>query len=407
MDATCSNRRAGGTPGKVKFGIWKPRRVVMGSPSRATGSLLRRPGRARFAEAEALDRLQDERLHLPPQPLLRHAGDAVDEALVGRGHVVAHGLDTPVRRIDHGPVAEVRRWLAAELGAPALEQLEAAQRARGRRRELVGDALELGAREALGVEVRPLRRGDAHVHGAARPDRAGREPPLAGQDLPALWVVDREGRTGVAVGLGPDRFRDVREREQQRDTDDGYALHAGTSKRVRPVSARSRAAQPSRWSFTSPIACMKAYIVVGPTKVKPSVRSAFESARELSVSVSFTTAPRVRRRGRSRAGGSKRHTKAASEPWRSIRRAACLALWMADSIFARWRTMPASPSSRTTSRVPMRATFSIAKPWKARRKFSRFRRMVSHDSPAWKPSSAIFSNRRWSSASGKPHSRSW
>jgi hypothetical protein len=55
----------------------------------------------------------------------------------------------------------------------------------------------------------------------------------------------------------------------------------------------------------------------------------------------------------------------------------------------------------------MPATFSIAKPWKALRKFSRFRRIVSQESPAWKPSSAIFSNRRWSFVTGKPHSRSW
>src|SRR5688572_13900455 len=33
--------------------------------------------------------------------------------------------------------------------------------------------------------------------------------------------------------------------------------------------------------------------------------------------------------------------------------------------------------------------------------------MVSHDSPAWAPSSTIFSYHRWSSCTGTPHSSSW
>jgi len=47
-----------------------------------------------------------------------------------------------------------------------------------------------------------------------------------------------------------------------------------------------------------------------------------------------------------------------------------------------------------------------SKPSNARRKFSRLRKMVSHDSPDWKPSSTIFSNSARSSARGTPHSSS-
>ena len=46
-------------------------------------------------------------------------------------------------------------------------------------------------------------------------------------------------------------------------------------------------------------------------------------------------------------------------------------------------------------------------PAKARRKFSRLRRMVSHERPDWKPSRHSFSNSRASDVTPKPHSSSW
>src|SRR6266511_3150385 len=46
-------------------------------------------------------------------------------------------------------------------------------------------------------------------------------------------------------------------------------------------------------------------------------------------------------------------------------------------------------------------------PWKARRKFSRFLRIVAHDRPAWKPASISISNSSRSSWHGTPHSSSW
>ena len=54
-----------------------------------------------------------------------------------------------------------------------------------------------------------------------------------------------------------------------------------------------------------------------------------------------------------------------------------------------------------------KTTGKSSKPAKARRKCSRLRRMVIQLSPAWKPSRLIFSNRRTSSVTGRPHSRSW
>ncbi len=56
---------------------------------------------------------------------------------------------------------------------------------------------------------------------------------------------------------------------------------------------------------------------------------------------------------------------------------------------------------------PYVATTSGSKAANAARKFSRLRRMVSHESPAWNPSRHSFSNSRWSSWTGWPHSSSW
>ena len=53
--------------------------------------------------------------------------------------------------------------------------------------------------------------------------------------------------------------------------------------------------------------------------------------------------------------------------------------------------MPASPSIRSTSDSSKVATSAMRNPAKAARKFSRLRRMVSHESPDWKPSRHSFS----------------
>ena len=68
------------------------------------------------------------------------------------------------------------------------------------------------------------------------------------------------------------------------------------------------------------------------------------------------SASREIRFGRLFAAGSHDQKYAASEPRSSINSSARLALLIVDSILPRWRTMPASFSSRCTSRAPKRAT---------------------------------------------------
>ena len=93
-----------------------------------------------------------------------------------------------------------------------------------------------------------------------------------------------------------------------------------------------------------PTASISAYIVVGPTKAKPFLRKAFESALDSSETVGTSEWSR----GRGVSEGWKPQTKSTRPPSsRSARVARALAIvaW----ILPRWRTMPASPSRRSTS----------------------------------------------------------
>ena len=58
----------------------------------------------------------------------------------------------------------------------------------------------------------------------------------------------------------------------------------------RASSDRLRTSHPPIWSLTRPIACMKAYIVVGPTNDHPACLSCFESIVEVSVIAGTSTA---------------------------------------------------------------------------------------------------------------------
>ena len=80
-------------------------------------------------------------------------------------------------------------------------------------------------------------------------------------------------------------------------------------------------------------------------------------------------------------GGAKDHSSASSVSPASCSATVARALAIVASIFARLRTMPASAISRSTSASPKRATCSGSKPQNAARKFSRLRRIVSHDRP--------------------------
>src|SRR3954471_11131907 len=132
-----------------------------------------------------------------------------------------------------------------------------------------------------------------------------------------------------------------------------------------------RKLQPWRWSFTRPIACMNAYIVVGPTNVQPRFRRSFDSATDSGVVAMVFSTPHVSFRGRDFACGSNRHTYSDNDPHSSARSRQRFALLIVLSILPRWRTMPASPSRRVTSRDVNRATRAGSKPANARRKFSR------------------------------------
>src|SRR5688572_26801446 len=126
---------------------------------------------------------------------------------------------------------------------------------------------------------------------------------------------------------------------------------------------------------------MNAYIVVGPTKLQPRRFSSFDIAADSGVTAIVFTTSQVSVFGRDVLGGSKRQTNEASEPHSSISSRHRFALLMVLSILPRWRMMPASPSSASARLGVKRATASMSKLAKARRKFSRLRRIVSQLNP--------------------------
>jgi hypothetical protein len=140
--------------------------------------------------------------------------------------------------------------------------------------------------------------------------------------------------------------------------------------------------------------------VTGPVKVKPWRFSSALSALDAGV-VGGTSAS-----VRGAAAGSPAYfqTSAVSPPGRAR---AARALTITALTFARFRTMPGSAISRATSASPKAATAAASKPAKAARKFSRLRRIVSQDSPDWKPSRHSRSKIAVSPRTGRPHSSSW
>jgi hypothetical protein len=145
---------------------------------------------------------------------------------------------------------------------------------------------------------------------------------------------------------------------------------------------------------------MSAYAVVGPTNRKPRFFSALAIAVDSGVNAGTEAKPT----GRAGLGGGANDHSSFARPSGSS--AAARAFAIAASIFARLRTMPTSASRRVCSASPYVATRSMSNPSNAARNASRLRRMVNHDSPDWNASSVIFSKRRLSSRTGRPHSRS-
>ena len=129
------------------------------------------------------------------------------------------------------------------------------------------------------------------------------------------------------------------------------ALQVGAGSQVRPAarrprSAAARAGQLARWSSTRPQACIRAYSVVGPTKWK-SRRLSSRASAALS-GVRGGTSAQVTGGAGLGAGACARTSASSGSP---AARAATVARAFATvaSIFARLRTMPASPSRRATS----------------------------------------------------------
>ena len=150
-----------------------------------------------------------------------------------------------------------------------------------------------------------------------------------------------------------------------------------------------------------PVACMRAYAVVGPTNRKPLRFKAFAIAVDSGVTAG--TSPVSRGAARS-ADGANDHSSSSRLPSSAT---VARALAMVASTFARFRTMPASAIRRTTSSSPKPATTTGSNPAKAARNASRLRRIVIHDRPDWNASRLTRSNSRPSPRTGRPHSSSW
>ena len=149
-----------------------------------------------------------------------------------------------------------------------------------------------------------------------------------------------------------------------------------------------------------PVACIRAYAVVGPTKANPRFLIALASAVDSGVTAG-TSANDLSRRFL--GAGANDHSRSESPSGTS---SAARALRIAASILARLRTIPASLSSRSTSAASKSATAGIEKSANAARNAGRLRRMVIQDSPDWNASRVSRSNIRSSPRSGWPHSLS-
>src|SRR5690606_6637320 len=132
------------------------------------------------------------------------------------------------------------------------------------------------------------------------------EPPELGHRLPRVGRLDRQVHAHQP-GLSP--------------------RHPAISSRS-PPPAGGGTWQAARWSSTMPVACIRAYAVVGPTNRKPRRLSSFAIATDSGV-VAGTSA---RLTGRGRGGGAYDHSSAARP---SGSAAAARAFCTAASILAR------------------------------------------------------------------------
>ena len=212
-------------------------------------------------------------------------------------------------------------------------------------------------------ELERARRRDApHRHGRRR---RGPAPGLRGRDHGAAC--------GEAV---PEGLRAVE--ATARGVSDAQAGRAASISRC----TSSRTQHVARWSLTMPQACMPAHSVVGPTKRKPARLQPLRERLRLV-------------RLRVPVGRRARHAVALGRirPDELVQRRARLAqLEDAARVRDRRLDLAAVPHDARvaeqplTSRSPKRATARGRSRRTRARKFSRLRRIVSHESPDWKPS---------------------
>ena len=180
-------------------------------------------------------------------------------------------------------------------------------------------------------------------------------------------------------------------------------------RRVRPARNARRSdsqsawtKQLSSWSFVSPSDCMKAYAVVGPTNRQPRRLSSFDSAVDRAVTAG--TPPSSVRSGVSTA---QLQIQSTSGPSASISSIARWALLIVASILPRWRMIPASPSSRSTSRSPNCGDPLDVEAGERRAEVLAFAQDRDPAQPGLEALQADLLEQPTGSVVGRPHSVSW
>src|SRR4029079_16684445 len=108
-----------------------------------------------------------------------------------------------------------------------------------------------------------------------------------GFPLEGLAVDAREHFLDGKLGVAQDHAVRVERAEGKR-----REAKQDEKERPHPLSSACRK-HPARWSFTIPVACMKAYMMVVPTNLNPRVLRSFDRASDTSVRVG--TSPRYLR----------------------------------------------------------------------------------------------------------------
>lgn len=276
---------------------------------------------------------------LPPQGTLGVIGlGPVGQFAVRAARHLGHRVLAVDPVVERRELAERYGGLTLDSDGEVLEALEALREGTyGRGPDAVVDAVGMEAHgdgAVLDKQLTAVRMGQCNVqHWIADllPLVEDPDDPLGTMDL----VTHR-----VPLEEAP-RVYDVFQRKA------GRRLHQGRAEAGEVMSCQipedPRRWEPTRWVSMMPMASISANNVVGPTKTNPCLRSAFASATDsgerpgISVSV----------RGSGVWSGRKDQTNGPRPPL-SRSRIVARALVIVALIFARFRTIPASPISCST-----------------------------------------------------------